>query len=154
MHSTTDLKSLESSGVLGTMMRDPFHEAEIEEAILLAERTVRELKELRTEKHRAEARWLQKMTRALRLALVADVDAGVLTRLHLRLETALRRAMNFVVDPDQPPPSQRPTVPPPGASGTHEIVPPQVSETPTVRPARPASDVFPKIRSPKRATGT
>lgn len=137
-------------------MHDPFHEAEIEEAILLAERTVAELKALRTEKHRAEARWLQKMTRALRLALVADVDAGVLTRLHLRLETALRRAMNLVNDPDAPPPSQRPTVPPPGASGARELAPPppHVSEVPTVRPARSASAIFPKLRSPKRATGS
>jgi hypothetical protein len=132
-------------------MRDPFHEAEIEEAILLAERTVAELKELRTEKHRAEARWLQKMTRALRLALVADVEAGVLTRLHLRLETALRRAIDFVADPEGPPPSQRPTVPPPGA-----VEPAQ--ERPTVRPVRSASDIFPKIPAPrapaKRATGS
>jgi len=134
-------------------MRDPFHEAEIEEAILFAERTVADLRQVRTEKHNAEARWLQKMTRALRLALVADVDAGVLTRLHLRLETALRRAVDFLADPDGPPPSQRPTVPPPGGAKPHLEIADQVSDRPTVKPVA-RSATFPKIRSPKRATGT
>lgn len=120
------------------------HEDEIEEAILLAERTIAELEERGTDQHVCESRWLEKMTKALRLALVAQVDVGVRTRLHLRLETSLRRATMLLAEPDEPPPSQRPTLRP-----ATEVAP--ASQRPTLVPVRPASMVVPKLLSEDRS---
>lgn len=114
------------------------HEEEIEEAILLAERTITELEARGSDPHLCESRWLEKMTKAIRLALVAEVDVGVLTRLHLRLETSLRRATMLLAEPDEPPPSQRPTMRP-----AAEAAP--ASQRPTLVPVRPASMVVPRL---------
>ncbi len=89
--------------------------AEIEESICVAEETIAQLSRVEGEQSACEARWLEKMTQALRLALVAGVDAALLTRLHLRLETSQRRASMLLAQAEQVPPSQRPTYrPPPG----------------------------------------
>lgn len=89
--------------------------AEIEESICVAEETIAQLSSLDGEQPACESRWLEKMTQALRLALVAGVDTALLTRLHLRLETSQRRASMLLAQAEQVPASQRPTYrPPPG----------------------------------------
>lgn len=124
------------------------HVREIEEAIAQAEELVATLAERASEAATCEAAWLEKMARALRMALVADVEAAVLTRLHLRLETALRRASSLLAEEDsraaerdELPASQRPTFrpPPPRAAEEEDVEVP--SQRPTVRPALPQGRV-------------
>src|SRR5688500_15699389 len=120
---------------------------QIEESLLTAEQTMAELALLDDDLARSEARWLEKMAQALRMALVAGVDTVVLTRLHLRLETALRRAAMFLAEPDAPPPSQRPTFRPPHPQHRDD----SPSQRPTVRPPPPrtTSDVVPRASVPE-----
>lgn len=139
LHSTEGRSKSPITQVHGAPSTRDAHEAEIEEAILLAERTIAELEARGSEDHLCESRWLEKMTKAIRLALVAEVDVGVLTRLHLRLETSLRRATMLLAEPDEPPPSQRPTLRPVSDGAM------PASQRPTLIPARPASMVVPKL---------
>lgn len=146
------------------MRESSSYEAEIEEAIASAERTVMELDSRSSEHHRLEARRLENMTRAVRMALVADVGRAVLMRLHLRLETSIRHASVILAELDEVPASQRPTFRPPAlestldtfdldfdrpsARPTREAPPPAYSGAPAAPYAdavRPASVVIPKV---------
>lgn len=147
------------------MREQSSYESEIEEAVTSAERTVFELDTRSSELHRVEARRLERMTRAVRMALVAEVDRAVLTRLHLRLETAIRHAIVTLAELEEIPASQRPTFRPPAPetsndtfdldldrpSGrpTLEVPPPSseaaLSDSPYADVARPASVVIAKV---------
>lgn len=144
------------------------HAREIEEAIAQAEELVGELVECGGRAEGCEAAWLDKMAQALRMALVADLEPAVLTRLHLRLETAVRRASALLAEhevdafdaplSEEVPASQRPTFRPPpppravevGADGEAEVP----SQRPTVRPVLPqgrvASGFIARVDTKKR----
>ncbi|NUP06600.1 MAG: hypothetical protein HOW73_11145 [Polyangiaceae bacterium] len=140
------------------------HIREIEEAVALAEQVVEALDRRGSEAERHESRWLEKMTHALRVALASDLDIVVLTRLHLRLETSLRRASLLLADTAEPraeelPPSQRPTYRPPAQvarslgrpiADDDDDIP---SQRPTTPPVRQASGFVPKVGLKKRETG-
>jgi hypothetical protein len=130
-----------------------WREFEVEEAILIADGKIAELRRTGTTHASATAASLERMSHALRLALVAEVEERLLSRLHLRLETALRAADLLAVTTDEVPPSQRPTLPPPNGQTPQDIwdrAP--TSERPTLRPARTVSEVVPIVRK-KRASG-
>lgn len=128
-------------------------EFEVEEAVLVADGKIAELKRSGSPRAIAHAASLERMSHALRLALVAEVEERLLARLHLRLETALRASELLGAESEELPPSQRPTLPPGEGERPQEVwdkAP--ASERPTLRPGRTISDVVPRIGG-KRAVG-
>jgi len=123
-------------------------ELEVEEAIFLADVKVAELRRNGGSGAANVAMSLERMTHALRLALVSEVEPRLLSRLHLRLETALRSAELLDASGEEVPPSQRPTVPPkPGERPAEVLERAKVaSERVTLPPPpRTISNVIPRV---------
>ncbi|MFO0554736.1 MAG: hypothetical protein U0271_40535 [Polyangiaceae bacterium] len=123
---------------------------EIEDAIANGDDRVAELRARGETTAGQVANELERMVRALRLAVVADVDPKLLSRLHLRLETALRRADYLLSEREDIPASQRPTLPPGLGDDPEEIL--QDRDRPTFRPPaqRFQSDVVPSVGNTSR----
>jgi hypothetical protein len=123
-------------------------ELEVEEAIFLAEVKIAELRRTGGNGATNVAMSLERMTHALRLALASDVEPRLLSRLHLRLETALRSAELLDSAGEEVPPSQRPTVPPKPGERPAEVLERAraVSERATLPPPhRAISEIVPRV---------
>lgn len=100
--------------------------------------------------HQPEARELaldiHRATQALRLALVADAEPAILTRIQLRLETLTRQSAAVIARCESLPASQRPTAPPPFGMDPVALLSadePTPSDRPTIRPDAPANPLRP-----------
>ena len=93
-------------------------EMQIEQAAIDAEELAIELEAREAKGAVFMARGLRKLARDVRLSLVVEVSPEALTRLHLKLESAVRVAGAALLSTlgekeEGPPQSQRPTIPPP-----------------------------------------
>ncbi len=125
--------------------------AALEECIAQAEHAIYELAFF---DHLDEARDLglnlRRATQALQLALVADAEPAILTRIQLRIETMTRQCAGVMARCEEVPVSQRPTAPPP--SGLDPVAltnDPTPSDRPTIRPNAPATPLRPPPPSAK-----
>lgn len=139
-------------------------EMQIEQAAIDAEQLASELEAREAKGAAFMARGLRRMARDVRLSLVVEVSHEALTRLHLKLESAMRVASAALLstlaqpDDDQPPISQRPTIPPPPMFSAKDLFSRDLdSEEPmserdkaTVKP--PALSEIPPVVIPRQTT--
>lgn len=133
-----------------------------EETMAHAERTCVDLEAYpHDEVARVLAEGLRRAAQSLRLAVVADADPSILSRIKTRLDTLVHQAPGVLAACEAKPASQRPTAPPPASLdplALFERAP--NSERPTLRPVSdgapaqgaPPADA-PPVRVPPARSG-
>jgi hypothetical protein len=123
-----------------------------EETIHLAERACADLEAHPSDAvARALAEGLRQAAQSLRLALVADADASILTRIQCRLEALMHQAPSVLASCEAKPASQRPTAPPPSSLDPVALFDEAPhSDRPTIRPGSHAPS---PLRAPAARSG-